>query len=101
MVTTELGLAETIEALRDELEAAMARSDGRKLQFVIGPVQVEFHVTVRREAGGGAKARFWVLEAGAEGKYALETIQKVSLTMEPVTADGSPVRVERGAKERP
>ena len=92
----ELGLAETIEALRDELESAMARSDGRQLQFVVGPVQVEFHVGVRREAGGSAKARFWVLEAGTEGTYARETIQKVSLTLELQTADGSPVLVERG-----
>lgn len=97
----ELGLAETIEALREELETAIASSDDRRLRFLVGPIQVELHVGVRREAGAGGKARFWVVEATADGRYVSESIQKVSLTLEPVGEDGAPVRVERGGDERP
>jgi NTP-dependent ternary system trypsin peptidase co-occuring protein len=97
----ELGLAETIEALREELETAMARAEGRDVRFLVGAAQVEFNVGVRREGGAGGKARFWVLEAAADARYVRETVQKVTLTLEPVGRDGSPVHVRRGSDERP
>ncbi|MFF8293561.1 trypco2 family protein [Streptomyces sp. NPDC016309] len=98
----ELGLAETIEALRLELEASIASSDGQDLRFFVGPIQVELQLCVRREAGLQGKAKFWVIEAGADGKYAHESIQKVTLTLEPVGKDGTtPIQVHRGSSERP
>src|SRR3954454_5991803 len=99
--TAELGLAETVRALRAELEDAVAQADDAGIQFVVGTVQMEFNVAVRREATGSGKARFWVIEAGAEAHYARETIQKVSLTMQPVASGDRPVRIERSSTERP
>lgn len=99
--TPELGLAETVRALRSELEDAVAQADGAGIQFVVGSVQMEFNVAVRREAAGSGKARFWVLEAGAEAHYARETIQKVSLTLQPMASGDQPVRIERSSAERP
>ena len=98
---TEFGLAETVRALREELAEAVAGGDGQGIRFLVGTVQLEFNVAVRREGGASGKARFWVLEAGADTSYAKETIQKVSLTLEPATADGQPVRVHRGLEQRP
>lgn len=97
----ELGLAETVQALREELEAAVAGFSSQEIQFQVGQVQLEFHVGVRREGGANSKARFWVLEVGTEGRYARESIQKVSLTLEPLTKDGQPIRVSRSSAERP
>lgn len=97
----ELGLAETIEALREELETATAGSEDQQLRFHVGQIHVEFHVGVKREAGVSGKAKFWVIEAGADGKYAHESIQKVSLTLDPIRRDGTPVLVERSSTERP
>jgi hypothetical protein len=97
----ELGLAETVRALRAELEEAVAQADDAGIQFVVGTVQMEFNVAVRRETAGSGKARFWVIEAGAEAHYARETIQKVSLTMQPVAGGDRPVRIERSSAERP
>jgi hypothetical protein len=97
----ELGLAETVAALRAELQDAGARASGEEIQFVVGPVQIELHVCVRREGTASGKARFWVLEAGAESHYARETIQKVTLTLEAHASDGEAIRVRRGSAERP
>lgn len=97
----EFGLAETVRALREELEQAVTSADGQEIRFLVGPVQLEFHVAVRREGGTSGKARFWVLEAGADVSYAKETIQKVSLTLEAASTDGQPIRVQRGLGERP
>nr|BFE86493.1 hypothetical protein GCM10020093_090940 [Planobispora longispora] len=47
----ELGLAETVRALREELEAAVAGSGDQEIRFQVGQVQLEFHVGVRREGG--------------------------------------------------
>jgi hypothetical protein len=97
----ELGLAETVRALRAELEEAVAVASGEEIRFTVGPVQMEFHVGVRREAGASGKARFWVLEAGADSTYSKETIQRVTLTLQPVGQDGESVRIRRGSDERP
>jgi hypothetical protein len=44
---------------------------------------VELHVGVTKEGTAGAKATFWVLELGAEGKYATERTQTIKLTLKP------------------
>lgn len=97
----ELGLAEAVKALRAELQEAVAQASDEEIRFVVGPVQMEFNVAVRREAGASGKARFWVLEAGADSSYSKETIQRVTLTLQAVGGDGEPVRVTRGSAERP
>lgn len=97
----ELGLAETVRALRAELEEAVAVGDGEEIRFVVGPVEMEFNVCVRREGGASGKARFWVLEAGADSRYAKETIQRVTLTLTAVGEDGESIRISRGSAERP
>lgn len=97
----ELGLAEAVKALRAELQEAVAQASDEEIRFVVGPVQMEFNVAVRREAGASGKARFWVLEAGADSSYSKETIQRVTLTLQAVGEDGESVRVTRGSAERP
>jgi hypothetical protein len=97
----DLGLAETIQALREELEGAVAQSGDEQIRFLVGPVEVEFQIAVKREGSAGGKARFWVIEAGAEGKVGRESVQRVKLTLEPAGKDGGPVQVQRGFDERP
>ena len=97
----ELGLAETVRALRAELQEAVAQAGDEDIRFVLGPVQMEFHVGVRREGGVNGKARFWVLEVGADGRYSQETIQTITLTLQPVAEDGGSIRVTRGSADRP
>jgi len=88
------GLAETIEALRAELTAAMARGSGEPLQFELGQVDVELSLAITREGSGSGGLSFGVVSFGAAGKAASETTHRLSLTLNPVAASGDgPVRV--------
>ena len=64
---SEIGLGETIDALRAELAAAVERARDTDIQFPVAGVQLEFHVGVKKEGEGTAGVKFWVLELGAGG----------------------------------
>ncbi|GAA1994188.1 trypco2 family protein [Catenulispora subtropica] len=86
-------LASVIRDLRAELEAAVVAADGSALLFEVGPVELEVSVVVERSASAGAKARFWVVDAGTEGKTSSTGTQRVKLTLTPKLRDGGSPRV--------
>jgi hypothetical protein len=77
-------LREAIATLRQELDAARSVGAGERVQFAVGTIDLEFTVQVGREGGAGAKVRFWVVEAGAEGKLSSSSTQVVKIRLEPV-----------------
>ena len=98
----KIGLVETIDALRSELAAAVEKAQGQEIQFPIGSVQLEFQVGVTWDAEAKGGVRFWVLEFGASGSYANESVQKVTLNLEaPVDAEGRAVKVTRRSQQKP
>jgi Trypsin-co-occurring domain 2 len=101
-VVERIGLAETVAALRAELAVAVAAGADEEIQFPVGPVELEFHVGVTKSAEGKGGLRFWVLELGGGGSRATETVQKLTVTLEPpVDAAGERVRVHRGLDQKP
>ena len=98
----QLGLAETVEALRAELARAAAAGAGAGFQFPVTGVQMEFHVGVTKAGKGKAGVKFYVVELGGSGSYAQEEIQTVTVTLgAPVDHNGNPVKVYRGSAEMP
>jgi hypothetical protein len=98
----EIGLSETIDALRAELTAAMATAVDAEVQFPVTGMQLEFHVGVKRTADGKGGVKFWVIELGGGAGYARETIQKVVVTLgPPVDRAGTPVKVADPSTLRP
>ena len=98
----KIGLVETIDALRSELAAAVEKAQGQEIQFPVGSVQLEFQVGVTWDTEAKAGVKFWVLELGASGSYANESVQKVTLNLEaPVDAEGRAVKVTRRSQEKP
>lgn len=81
-------LAELIEELRRELTAARTAAEGEDLYFEVGPVELEAAVVVERSATAGGKIRFWVVEAGADGRLANSVTHRVKLTLDPRTHSG-------------
>ena len=99
---TEIGFAETIQALRSELATAMRTAEGEAIQFPLGSIQLEFHVGVTKATDVKAGVKFWVVELGGSGAYSAESIQKVTITLEPpVDAAGSPLKVARKTGYKP
>ncbi|MFD7712070.1 trypco2 family protein [Streptomyces sp. NPDC059785] len=86
-------LAELIRQLREELKTAAGAGAGETLRFEVGPVEIEASVAVSREAGANGKVRFWVVEAGGDGKSARSATQRITLTLNPkVEADDGTTR---------
>ncbi len=98
----QIGLTETIDALRAELGEAIENAAGQAVQFPVGAVELEFHVGVTRTAEGKAGIKFWVVEFGAGGSYVAESIQRVTIKLDPpVDATGNRVLVARGFDRKP
>jgi hypothetical protein len=76
-------LAELIGQLRTELAEAMKAGEDAELRFELGPVELELTVQVTKEATPTAKVKFWVIEAGADTKFASSVAQRIKLTLDP------------------
>lgn len=87
----KIGLAEAVEALRDELTEAIAASADQSLRFRVGEVIVEFEVTVERTRGGRGGLKFWVIDVGAEGSRTNANTHHLTIPLTPVNTDGSPI----------
>ncbi|MEV5278343.1 trypco2 family protein [Streptomyces sp. NPDC052811] len=80
-------LADMIAQLRDELGRAMAAGDGEGLRFQAERLQLELTVGVERSREPGAKVRFWVFDVGATARSANTAMQRITLTLLPVSGD--------------
>ena len=61
-------VADAIELLRDELEAALAKGAGRPVQFRVPDVTLTVSVVAGKSKDAVGKIRWWVIEAGGSGK---------------------------------
>ena len=78
-----LALAEVIAQLRAELAEAISAGTGEDVRFQVGPVELELTVAIEKSGTTGAKVKFWVLEAGADGKLASTSTQKIKVVLDP------------------
>lgn len=80
----------------------MGKGEGAEIGFPVGQVQLEFQVVVTRHGGGEGRLKFWVLEFGADGSYAKEQVQKITVTLDPpVDKAGNRVKVSAQETEDP
>jgi hypothetical protein len=73
----QIGLAEAIEQLREELGAAQDAGADQQLRFEVVEVEMELLVELRKEGGG--KVDFKVV--GADGKISSNTSHKLRLKL--------------------
>ena len=91
-----VGLADAIEALRQQLIEAQDAAAGRAISFAIGKVEVEFTVEVKITGGGGLGVRFGVFSVDGKADRASGSAHKVKLELIPTGPDGAPFRVASG-----
>lgn len=97
----DLGLAEAVETIRDELRLAMAGA-ASDIQFPVGQVTLEFQVGMKKSAEANGKVKVWVLQIGAGGKVEHDAVQKVTVVLDsPVDAHGHPIKVASGSQSKP
>ena len=97
----EIGLSEVIRALRAELDAAMTAAEGERVQFEATAIEMEFEVGVTKSTEGQGGVRFWVLELGGSRTHARESVQRVTLSLEPVLEGGGKVKIAKGRDQDP
>jgi Trypsin-co-occurring domain 2 len=101
-VDDRIELGEVIEALRAELGAAVERGADAAIQFPVQGVEIEFQVGVTWAGKGAGKAKFWVLEMGAEVSRTSASVQTVRVSLgPPIDPDGEVVKVRRRLRTEP
>ncbi|MEV7969281.1 trypco2 family protein [Sphaerisporangium sp. NPDC088356] len=78
-----IGLAEFIQQLRQELNKAILASSNEDLKFDLGPVGLELSITAERSVDASGKVSFMVIDAGMEGKRSAATTQLIKLVLDP------------------
>lgn len=86
-------LAEYIRVVREQLEAAQQEGAGHGVRFGVGAVELEFEVTMKREAGGRGGVKLWVVDAGGDARRSAGQTQRVRMTLTPTDDAGRPLTV--------
>ena len=90
---SKTNLAEAVEAVRSELMRAKELGADSPLVFEVGPVEMQFTVTLTREEKGNVGVKVWVLEAGASGTLTGQQTHQVKITLHPKQSDGQPAHI--------
>ncbi|MEU5258136.1 trypco2 family protein [Amycolatopsis sp. NPDC021455] len=96
----EIELADAVASVREELLEAVAWRADAELEFVVGPIELEFSVELRRDAKMKSGFKAWVISGDAEGGMARGRTQKVKVTVTPRSAGGGDLLVA-GDQARP
>ncbi|WP_086846570.1 trypco2 family protein [Amycolatopsis kentuckyensis] len=96
----EIELADAVASVRDELMTAAARGADSDVAFVVGPIELEFAVEMRRSAKAKAGFKAWLVSADVEGEVARGRTHKVKLTLTPKKPGGGDLLVA-GDQARP
>ncbi|MFC1407524.1 MULTISPECIES: trypco2 family protein [Streptacidiphilus] len=94
-------LGDTVEAVREQLQRALTQGQGQPLKFRTGPVEMEFTVEVKKEAGVKAKVFVlpWTVEAqGAVGRMGTH---RIKVTLQPVDDQGNDALISAQSAEEP
>ena len=87
-----MGLSAALEGLRAELESAWEEGAGKAIRFRVGEVTLTLEALARRDAHGGGKVRWWLIEAGGDVTAGKESTQTLVLKLTPglYDAQGEP-----------
>jgi hypothetical protein len=99
-MTVEVTIAEAIDQLREQLEQAQAKGEGKALRFSPKSIEVELSIVFKSSAEGGGGLKAWFLDLSAKASNASESGHKVKLTLEPVRSDGSRTLVSDNQLEK-
>jgi hypothetical protein len=97
----DIPLAEVIRELRAELESAMSAGEGQRVQFEATAIELELQIGVTKTDQGNVGVRFWVLDLGGGKSRARESIQRVTLSLQPVLASGKRVKIAKPTSHDP
>jgi hypothetical protein len=83
-----IGLADTVQAIRDELEEAAGRASTSQVRFAVGELQLEFTVEVRTDQKTKGGFKIWVLSGDMAQETGQVTTQRIQVTLTPQLGTG-------------
>ncbi|MGW2524362.1 trypco2 family protein [Streptomyces sp. NPDC001617] len=86
-------LGETVGAIRAGLQGAMREGQDEPLKFRVGPVELEFTVAVRKEAGAQTKVFVLPWTGEAKGTVSTDRTHRVKFTLQPIDADDRDAKI--------
>lgn len=93
MTTTNIELADAIQALRDELVRAQRSKDSNDILFQIKDIELEMQFQVSRSAGADGGIKFWLISLGAKGEQGSTATHTVKLKLQALTPEGGDVSI--------
>lgn len=90
---SDIGLADAISQLRHEIDTAMQAGRDEKVQFQLGPVELELQVQLSAKAGVKGEAKWVVVSFGADAGGERTRTHKIKLTLKPMVEGSSDVAV--------
>ena len=97
-----LGLAQAIAMIRNELQQAQSERSKGDVKFTVGPVEIELIVDIEKTGGGEASIKVLSFASlGAKGGVSRTDTNRLTFTLTPSTAMGEPFEVGSAAVTRP
>ncbi|GAA1025709.1 hypothetical protein GCM10009557_00690 [Virgisporangium ochraceum] len=96
-----ISLSEWLDSLRAELSEAQQAGAGNELRLQVEQLELEVEVASTRDVGAKAGIKFWVVDAGIDGRTQRGRTQRLRLTLAPRLADGSVLEVSDEVAGRP
>ncbi|GAA1757294.1 trypco2 family protein [Luedemannella helvata] len=84
----KIELADVIRNLRSELDRAIDGARGQRLQFDLGPIELEVSVSLEQTDDVKAGIKFWVVDVGAGLNDKNIATQRLKLTLTPTIDAG-------------
>jgi hypothetical protein len=84
-----VGLADAVEALREELDVAWQQGVTQRVRFRVSAVTLTVQAVARTESGQGGKVRWWLVEGGMDRRGVQEATQTLELTLTPQLHDAA------------
>jgi Trypsin-co-occurring domain 2 len=82
----DIELAAAVRAIRDQLMDAATAGAAESMRFEVGPIEMEFSVELRREAGAKGGVKAWLVNADAEARAARTRTHRIAFTLTPKDA---------------
>jgi hypothetical protein len=96
----DIELADAVAVVRDSLLAAAARGADQDVEFVVGPIELEFAVELRQDAKAKAGFKAWVISGDVEAGAGRTTKHRVTVSLTPRARGGGDLLVS-SSSERP
>jgi hypothetical protein len=103
VASDDIGLADAISSLRDELYEAVDRAGNEEMKFLVDAIEVELQVVAAAKGAATASAGIWkIITIGGSGEYSKADTDRVKVVLRPVVgADEAALKVNDDLTTRP